>query len=502
MLPTYALSLPKRYENLMDAAKQHKADLTRIIRKVPDATVRVEQLLRQVNNSKMGRLELFLGQSGSGKTTFLSSLPRFYEGAHVTPLPATIDLIMIPDEIQRKGEPTIENQIFVILDQDNPTIDAATARRLFEKFRRLFRTREGRSLIIWPITDDSTAKMLAQTAWEIGSDSIVDLDTKGIYKFLGLPKSEYYDVAEITTRSLNMGQGLEAYGLGTSIAAPLMQESGTLSQFFGRLESKSQEINNRFGDTLKERHIPSIWILVGGDDTRELSLTVANLTQGTEKRVDIDRIIAVLDAPESKTGYLEEWRRRRDEVAYLLRRLDVRIFELPPNVSVSAFRAFGDESIKSRMKKKVDNAASASRSVQSARFFQFLINATTSSSATIRPAIEDTANDYKRVQVLAGKNDKPLNKALAEAVKKALQDVGASADVTAEQRKLDARSNLQPDIMVNFVDGRVICLEPTWRTKGTAIPGELTEQQSSMTVGHIQQYLLAKMLEYVKDLGL
>jgi hypothetical protein len=74
--------------------------------------------------------------------------------------------------------------------------------------------------------------------------------------------------------------------------------------------------------------------------------------------------------------------------------------------------------------------------------------------------------------------------------------------VTAEQRKLDPRSNLRPDILIEFEDGRVICLEPTWRTTGTAIPGEMTEQQSSMTVGHIQQYLLAKILEYLKDLGL
>src|SRR5690606_31312445 len=108
-------------------------------------------------------------------------------------------------------------------------------------------------------------------------------------------------------------------------------------------------LNNAFGDTLKERRVPSIWVLVGGDDTRELSLTVANLTQGTEKRIDIDRMINVLDASDSTTGYLGDWRRRRNEVAFLLRHLDVRLFELTPNVAVSAIRAFGDQAITDKL---------------------------------------------------------------------------------------------------------------------------------------------------------
>jgi hypothetical protein len=62
-----SLFLPKRFENLRVAAEEQQADLTRIVRKVPSATARVEQLLRQVISGKMGRFELFHGSSGSGK---------------------------------------------------------------------------------------------------------------------------------------------------------------------------------------------------------------------------------------------------------------------------------------------------------------------------------------------------------------------------------------------------------------------------------------------------
>lgn len=496
------LLLPKRYEKLQQAAEKTQADLTQIVRKVPDATARIEQLIRHTTNSGIGRFELILGPSGSGKTTFLSTLPRFYDGIHVTPIPDNLSLIEAIDEIERRCNPPIENQVFVLIDRDNPELDQAETRRFFEKIRRLFRKPNGQVLILWPITDIDSANFLATTAWDIGSDSIVDTTSKGIYKFTGLPKTDYYDVADITARTLNSGQGLEAFGLGETTASPILQECQTLSQFFGGLETKSQELNNAFGDTLKERRIPSIWVLVGGDDTRELSLTIANLTQGTEKRIDIDRMIAVLDSADTTSGYLGDWRQRRNQIAFLLRHLDVRLFELTPNVAASAVRAFGEESIKSKLKKPNDSPANASKAIQSARFFQLLAGTPSSNAATIRAANSSTASEYKRVQQLASKNDKLLNKALAQCVSRALQDVGVAAQVTAEKMQLDPRSSLKPDVMIELVDGRLICLEPTWRTTGTGIPGEIDDQQSTLTVGHIQQYLLSKVLEYVKDLGL
>jgi len=500
MIPN--LVLPKRYENLQQIAEEKQADLTQIVRKVPEATKRIEQLLRQVSSGGMGRFELILGPSGSGKTTFLSTLPRFYSGAHVTPLPDTLPLLEIVEEVRRRMSAPIPGQIFVILDRDNPELESNEVRRFFEGLRKLFRTKEGKALIVWPITDENSANILQETAWQVGSDSLVDPNTRGVFQFSGLPKSDYFEVADITTRSLNAGQSLEAYGLGPAIAEPMLQTVNTLSQFYGKLENKSQELNNQFGDTLKERKVPSVWVLVGGDDSRELNLTVATLTQGTDKLIDIDRMIAVLDSGDSSSGYLGDWRARRNQIAFLLRHLDVRLFELTPNVAVSAIRAFADSYTKDKLNKKTETPANASRAMQGARFFQLLAGTPSSSSSTIRAASEETSNEYKRLQQLASKSDKSLNKALAAAVNRALHDCGVSGEVTAEKRTLDPKSNLQPDIMVELVDGRLICLEPTWRTTGKGIAGELPEQQSTMTVGHIQQYLLAKVLEYVKDLGL
>ena len=82
----------------------------------------------------------------------------------------------------------------------------------------------------------------------------------------------------------------------------------------------------------------------------------------------------------------------------------------------------------------------------------------------------------------------------------ALNDKSIAASVIAE--KQNQTGNLKPDVLITFTDGRVVCLEPTWRSTGTEIVGEVKERQNTLTTGHIQMYILEKVLGYVNDLGL
>lgn len=55
----FNLRLPKRYERLQTIATQRALDITKIVRKVPDATSRVERLLKSVRDGGLGRFEFF-----------------------------------------------------------------------------------------------------------------------------------------------------------------------------------------------------------------------------------------------------------------------------------------------------------------------------------------------------------------------------------------------------------------------------------------------------------
>src|SRR5688572_5560775 len=73
------LVLPKRFEILQQNSEEAGLDVKDIVQRVDAAAGRIDALLRRVHSSGGGLFEVFLGKSGSGKTTFLSTLPKFFE---------------------------------------------------------------------------------------------------------------------------------------------------------------------------------------------------------------------------------------------------------------------------------------------------------------------------------------------------------------------------------------------------------------------------------------
>jgi hypothetical protein len=496
--PLENLRLPKRYEALEREAQEREADLTRIVQRVDAAAERVETLLRQVRDGGLERFELFLGASGSGKTTFFKTLKNFFDGMTVEGIPSELNLEDIADHIRERNLYRSMRQVWVLYDRDNPNITDEQAYQFFESLRVLFREERGRVVIVWPITDKSKASMLSEQAWAVGRDSVVDLN-KGLYAFKGMPREDFGEVAELTVRSLR-GQSLEVFGLTSDKINPLSARSATISEFFSMLEAKSVEINGFYQDLLKQRIIPSVWILVGGDISKDLNLTVATLTQGTQKTVDIDRVVKYLEDPSLDALYLKEWKDRRNEIAFLLRMLDVRIFEMPPNVALAAVRAYGDDEIKKHLKLASVPRSVVAQALENASFFRAIKGEDYGRSAYLRATDQQTADEYRRIQARAARDDKRINKAIALAIESSLDSPLIQVEVKAEIRA--DQGNLRPDIQIKFADGRVICLEPTWRSTGAGIENDISARQNTLTVGHIQKYLLEKILGYVHDLGL
>lgn len=495
------LKLPKRFEALQREARGSGADISQIVQRIDSAAARIETLARQVRDGGLGRFELFLGKSGSGKTTFFRTLQHFFEGIRIEAVENNVPLEELSQHIRNRHlSAGSEIVVYVLYDRDNEKVTYEEARDFFESLRVLFREDKGQVVITWPITDQKAVDTLSAAAWEIGRDSIVDIETRGVFNFEGVEKSTYYEIADLTTRNLAPGQTLETFGLTKEVARSLIIDSETIAEFYSRLESKSAEINDTYKDILKEKIVPRVWILVGGDSNQDLNLTVSTLTQGTEKQVDIDRVLKFLDDPTNNSAYLKDWQQRRQQVAFILRRLDVRLFELPPNAGLAAIRLHGDDIAKAPLNLKSANRSSALDAIINTAFMRIILEAGQARNATLRPTDEQTAYEYRRVQANAGKDDKRFNKALAIAIAEILKENNIKGSVTPEKRLKDG--NLKPDILIELERGEVFCLEPTWRTTGADIPGELDKKQNTLSVGHIQKYLLEKVLEYAKDLGM
>lgn len=295
------------------------------------------------------------GTSGSGKTTFLHGLQYFFRNIVVVRIPSDLKIIEISNFIKQDSLHRKEHRLYIIHDRDNPNETDTDLKLSFEFLRSFFRTTEGKVLVIWPITDLEAAKHISDIAWHIGRDSLLGTRMP-VYSFDGLPRESYTEVADITTRSLNAGENLESFGIGYDVAHELARRSDTIGEFYSRLNAMSAERNASTLRLLKTRVRPRVWVVVPGDDLKELDRTVSNLTQGTRNRIDIDKIAEFLDNKENESAYLTDWRARRADMAYLMRILDVRLFELPPNAALAAIRCYGDEKSKVNLKKKNETA--------------------------------------------------------------------------------------------------------------------------------------------------
>lgn len=492
------LRLPSRFEILEKEIAEKSLNIIQIVHEVAEAKVQIQLLARQLNINNIGRFQVFYGISGAGKTTFIKTLSTFFSEVEVVSISRDILLSEVSEfMLDQKSDDDDKHSIFIFEDRDNPNESVEDLKEFFEELRYVFRKDEGKVIIIWPITDFEAAEYISLLAWNVGRDSITP--QKKPFVFNGLPKSKFYEVADNTCKSIN-GISLEAYGITKSQSNKLLKDCDTIGEYFSNLETLSSEISLKNEDFLKDRLIPKVWILLPGDDPIEIDRTVKSLTQGLKNKIDIDRFISTLDDMSNNSAYLNDWRSKRDTAAFLMRLLDVRIVPIYPNVSLSSIRTYGDTKITSVLQKQTEKEGIAIDYVKKSTLYKLLFDDVTSNTASPTKLSTSHTNEYIRLQRLAEKEDKLLNKALGDALIDALDSEDIKAQVYIEQQQLDG-FNLKPDIQIKINDKTVICLEPTWRSTGRGIEGEIDSKQNSLTLGHLQQYVLSKVMEYVKELG-
>lgn len=501
--PSYIknLKLPGRFEKLKEFSQDAGCDLSSVIQRVEEACSEVETLIREVDTSGLGRLLILHGPSGSGKTTFLKGLTYFFENIDVIEIPKTIPIVSVADWIDNDSIHRSPHRLYIVHDRDNPNESESDLRECFEALRSFFRTSKGEILVVWPITKRESADQIAEIAWDIGRDSLLGTRDK-VYDFVGLQQEAFFDVADITTRALNNGESLEAFGIARTTAESLIRESDTIGEFYLRLNGYSASRNSQALQFLKERVRPRVWVVLPGDDLKELDRTISNLTQGTRNRIDIDKISEFLDDQDNDAAYLNDWRNRRADMAYLMRILDVRLFELPPNASLAAVRCYGAPEITKNLRKKSESPEACNDILSKTRLGQALAEPDATCSVRIRDTSDEMAREYMAIQQLAAKGDTLLNKAVGSAIEKYFANQGQEIAVLSEKKQLPG-SQLKPDIQIPLGDSTIACLELTWRSTGKLLPErDGRKAQNTLTPGHIIKYLLAKVMEYVKDLKL
>lgn len=500
------LELPKRWELLEQRAVAAGLDTGLFVERVDSAADRIDYLLQRVKTGGGGLFEVFYGLSGSGKTTFLKTLPKQFQQIRVSSFPKDNPLSELPGFIHDMYVPGDASARIVLVERrDNPSQqDMQSLSETFAELLEVFRDAKGAALVLWPITREASAQKIAAEAWTTGRDSMADTRSKGFYHFVGLPKDRFYAVADTTTRNLT-GDGLETFGVTPEVGTELLVGTETIADFFNAVDLYAEGQREKTWSVLKTKVRARLWVVLPGDVPSAIRSTVLSLTQGSRSRVDIELVAEFIDQPDDKAPlYVADWKARRSAMAHLLRAIDLRLFEMPPNVSLAAIRAYGDASVKAKLKQPAINLEDAKAAMRNSKLYKEIetelgINETPFAGA-IRD-VEETSNEYRRVQALAAKGDKSLNKAIGLLLAECLKEDVPKVAVASEKRSLP-NCDLKPDVCLHIGDLDYICVEPTWRSTDKGIPDELDGGQNTLAASHMKKYLLDKAMQYIKALDL
>jgi hypothetical protein len=498
------LELPRRWELLEQRAQARNVDPFNVVERVDVAAEHIDSLLYRVRSGGGGIIEVIFGLSGSGKTTFLRSLPRFFTNISVKSFPNDTPLSQLPEFIRNGYEANSKKQRIILIERrDNPKkVDLDQVEDVFSDLLDLFREREGEVVVLWPITQPDSARFVSETAWQVGRDSLVDLNSHGQFSFSGLPKDRFATITDNTSRNLN-GDGLSAFGISEEVVLDILPDCQTISDFFGAVDARAESVREKTWSVLKERAIVHCWIVLPGDEVQAINSTASALTQGIRSRIDIDAIGEFIDRPGNETLYVKNWRKKRSGLAHLLRAVDVRFFSFPPNVALAAVRRYGSPQLKALLNQASVNLESAKDAMKASRLYKTILNeigVETSAYAGGRNVAQETVEEYIRIQRTASTDDKPLNKAVGSLLAECLKDDAPDAQVINEKRSIPGCA-LKPDIQVKISDNEYICLETTWRSSGQAIKG-VPATQNTLTEAHMKKYVLEKSYDYVDALGL
>jgi hypothetical protein len=500
------LELPKRWELLEQRAEAAGLDTGLFVERVDSAADRIDYLLQRVKTGGGGLFEVFYGLSGSGKTTFLKTLPKQFEQIRVLSFPKDKKLSELPNYIHDMHIPGDSSARIILVERrDNPSQeDMQSLSETFAELLEIFRDPKGTTLVLWPVTRGPSAQAIAEEAWTTGRDSMVDTRTKGLYNFIGLPKERFFAVADTTTRNLT-GDGLETFGVTPDISNTLLTGVETIADFFNAVDLYAEEQREKTWSVLKTKVRARLWVVLPGDVPSAIRSTVLSLTQGSHNRVDIELVAEFIDQPDEKAPlYVTDWKAKRSAMAHLLRAIDLRLFEMPPNVSLAAVRAYGDAAIKAKLKQPTVNIEDAKSAMRNSKLYKEIENELGINQTAFAGGnrdVDETSNEYRRIQAGASKGDKSLNKAIGLLLSECLKADAPKVRVVSEKQSLP-KCDLKPDVCLNIGELDYICIEPTWRSTDKGIEGELEGGQNTLAASHLKKYLLDKAMQYIKALNL
>lgn len=344
--------LPTRWERLKPKLGDDTVSLRTIIRPIPKAMSVVRSIIQYIKTTDGCQVLVIRADTGSGKTTFLNTLPHYMPDIsfHMQ----TLDIQQLDEEAFSKALWSLKTpndgviNLIILEGREKPqSITDKYIQVVLANINRFARTRGVPLLFVIPTTEDYVARSWCDHGTRIG-DLIPEqklYEGSRWYNFPGVPKDKYVEVVEETVRTLNPPRSLYDFGVSPDEVKSLAQTSTTIGRLIETLAGRISEIRSTTTLPLEGKR-DHVWVVYVAPDLRHFDhtyLIIDGLCQDEKLRVSAPKLIT----PESDTSLAQHWKQPTQwaKLVATINLLDVRLINLPIITVVTAALTYGDESL-------------------------------------------------------------------------------------------------------------------------------------------------------------
>ena len=465
--------VPDRYEGLSQNAGD---ELAQVIEQVPESLEALDATVASMSMSARGAFWILRGDSGSGKSTFVHTVPFYRDHVRVIDVDPGQDLRKYFAQQDTNG---IELTIFVLEEREAETsFSDPELETWLHSINGFIRSQRGRkALIVWPCNTDELRDRIVRLGRALGATALLP-NKDGYIPFQGPPPRSYPSIAERTFSVLNQGATLTDLGLSDD---ELRREAETTSTIGLYLHNLQQQILSSKSEVTKllQKEQYRLWIVVvaGNDPVSE----VGGLTRSSLSWVDSDRLMNATGA-----NIVKQIKQTPKRAGLLATSLGAKILYLPLLTATTVVRAYADERLEGHLRTagfslSPKDQKEAKRRLCESEFGKMLTGGTQGTLTRGQKPGSKSIESFERIVKVTRERDALVNAAIG----RALNDAKLVSSFRTE-RSFGEKTTQRTDLVIETTSG-TIRVEMMWRSK----------------VGRadIANYVLQKLAAYGRAIG-
>ena len=226
------LFIPSRYEALQNKGISDN-DFKYFIYPVHEALKQIDEIYLDMEAAYQGAFLIMLGKSGSGKTTFLHTLPIFRVNIEITSIKNNENIATFLNNLKKT-----DKAMRVIIVEGREAMTNTSDSELegsIHAINQFIRSDNGlHTLVVWLCNKMDIKDNIVQLALKIGGESLIN-NSQNYLNFLGPKKEQFIEIAQKTINILNEGASLLNLGIKEDEALEMIDKSGTIGEYLSNL---------------------------------------------------------------------------------------------------------------------------------------------------------------------------------------------------------------------------------------------------------------------------